>query len=114
MLASMLSGQAGYTAYERSTTTMPKPPITRTAPLSEHLEAYKNDTLKGLARHLGTYPPTRKTELVAWIHQRMLDPTGVRQLWDKLDRLQQQAVAEDEKAFRRGLRELGYAWGPAR
>jgi hypothetical protein len=73
---------------------MPKPPITRTAPLSEHLEAYKNDTLKGLARHLGTYPPTRKADLIAWIQQRMLDPTSVRQLWDKLDRLQQQAVAE--------------------
>lgn len=23
-------------------------------------------------------------------------------------------LAETEKAFRRGLRELGYAWGPAR
>ena len=73
---------------------MPKPPTTRNAPLSEHLEAYKNDTLKGLARHLGTYPPTRKADLIAWIEQRILDPTGVRQLWDKLDRLQQQAVAE--------------------
>jgi hypothetical protein len=73
---------------------MPKPPITRTALLSAHLEAYKNDTLKDLARHLGTYPPTRKADLIALIEQRMLDPTGVRQLWDKLDRPQQQAVAE--------------------
>jgi hypothetical protein len=73
---------------------MPNPPTTRNAPLNEHLEAYKNDTLKGLARHLGTYPPTRKADLIDWIQQRMLDPTGVRQLWDKLDRLQQQAVAE--------------------
>jgi len=73
---------------------MPNPPTTRNAPLSEHLEAYKNDILKGLARHLGTYPPTRKADLVAWIQQQMTDPSSVRQLWDKLDRLQQQAVAE--------------------
>jgi hypothetical protein len=62
--------------------------------LIEHLEAYKSDTLKGLARHLGTYPPTRKAELVVLIQQRMTDPSSARQLWDKLDRLQQQAVAE--------------------
>jgi hypothetical protein len=73
---------------------MPKPPATRVAPLIEHLEAYKNDTLKGLAKHLGTYPPTRKADLIALIQQRVLDPAGARHLWDKLDRLQQQAVAE--------------------
>ena len=73
---------------------MPVKPVAGPLRLAETLEAYKVDDLKGLAKHLGTYPPTRKADLVALIQERMADPQSLRQLWAKLDRLQQLAVAE--------------------
>jgi hypothetical protein len=73
---------------------MPVSSTTSPAPLITYLEACKNDQLKGLYKNLGTRPPTRKAELIELIHQRMTDPQSLRQLWDKLDKLQQQAVAE--------------------
>jgi hypothetical protein len=73
---------------------MPVSSTTSPAPLISYLEACKSDQLKGLYKNLGTRPPTRKAELIELIHLRMTDPQSVRQLWDKLDKLQQQAVAE--------------------
>lgn len=73
---------------------MPAPSEAKSASLIIYLEACRNDELKALYKHLGARPPTRKAELIALIHQRMTDPQSVRQLWDKLDELQQQAVAE--------------------
>ena len=73
---------------------MPAKPAAGPSRLAETLEAYRVDDLKGLGKYLVTHLPARKADLVALIQERMTDPQSLRQLWAKLDRMQQLAVAE--------------------
>jgi hypothetical protein len=62
--------------------------------LKDSLESYTVPPLKKLAGLLTTNPPTRKADLVSLIQRELENPERLRQLWDKLDTLQQAAVAE--------------------
>ncbi len=62
--------------------------------LNEFLNSYTVDTLKRLAALFGERAPTRKAELVEFIHARVMGEAALRQLWATLDQLQQAAVAE--------------------
>ena len=62
--------------------------------LYEFLNSYTVDTLKRLAALFEERAPTRKAELVEFIHARVLGEAALRQLWATLDQLQQAAVAE--------------------
>ncbi len=66
----------------------------QTETLEESLYNHTVPILKKLARLLTSNLPTRKAELVAVIQKAMEDPDRLRQLWEKLDTLQQAAVAE--------------------
>lgn len=64
------------------------------ATLAEALQAHTVDSLKKLAPVLSQEKaPTRKAELAAFI-QRHLEGSELRSVWDRLDELQQAAVAE--------------------
>jgi hypothetical protein len=62
--------------------------------LKDSLESYTVPPLKKLAGLLTTNPPTRKADLVSLIQRELEAPERLRQLWDKLDTLQQAAVTE--------------------
>jgi len=62
--------------------------------LSEFLNGFTVPELKKLGGLLASGLPTRKAELVAFIRTRMESAERLRQLWERLDRLQQAAVAE--------------------
>jgi len=62
--------------------------------LKESLENYTVPPLKKLAGLLATNLPTRKADLVSLIQRELENPDRLRRLWDKLDTLQQAAVAE--------------------
>lgn len=62
--------------------------------LEDYLNAYTVPILKKLAGLLSPSPPTRKAELVAFIRQEMEDPDRLREVWGRMDELQQAAVAE--------------------
>lgn len=62
--------------------------------LHEFLDSYTVPTLKKLAGLLTSDLPTRKAEIIAVIRKRMEDDEGLRKLWQRLDTVQQAAVAE--------------------
>lgn len=62
--------------------------------LKEFLESYTVPILKELTRLLTSNPPARKAELVTFIQRELENPERLRELWGKLDKLQQAAVAE--------------------
>lgn len=61
--------------------------------LSEILYNYTNDHLKRLASLCDCRGYTRKDDLVRCIHQTVMVPESLRQLWPRLDDLSQKAVA---------------------
>jgi hypothetical protein len=69
--------------------------------LKDILESYTVPPLQKLAALVGTERPTRKAELVNLLHRELHDAGHLKAIWDKLDSLQQAAVAEI--VYSRGL-----------
>jgi hypothetical protein len=101
--------------------------------LAEILEQYTVPELKKLAGLTPSGVPSRKADIVSTLKTYLTNPENLRRLWAKLDEVQQAAVAQliandsslralcmvagerhlvvpkdNQAAFRRALRKLGY------